>query len=396
MANEHIGRKQAIVLGLESTPGTAVSAAAWVPKMSGSFKPVYEKTMDQSAYGVIDQDYDSVVAKEMTMVDLEGIARDEYIGHFLYAALGTTYLCDLITITGQSGGTPARGDVVTSATDSWAGVIRKIVTISATTYYAVSTTSGTLTSSGSDLTNGTWTGGTWATQSGVYAHFFARANTNEHPAYTLYGSDPVGDDRAAYCLLDTLDVEAAVGEFVKLNASFKGKKLASTSSQSPSYSSENAFLAKYANVYFGDTESDLNGASATDLQRFKVSFQKNLMEIQNFGSVDVSSIHNQQFTVNGDMEAIYNANTLRDYVANSTKKAARLELVNTDATALSGSIYPSLYLDLARASFSEWDRSGDNDAIVTQTLGYSAEFDVSTSMTTEILLLNGRSTAYDA
>ena len=394
MANEHIGRKQAIGLGKESTSGTSVAVGTWIPKMSGTFKPVFEKTVDDSAYGVIDEIYDSVVAKNMTEVEVEGIARDEYIGDFLLAALGTADKCDIITITGESGGTPARGDVVSSVTDSWAGVLKKLFTVSATTYYAVSTTSGTLTSSGTDLTNGTWTGGTWAILSGVTGHFFSRLNTNSHPSYTIYGSDPIGDDLASYCMLDTLDLEASVGEFMKINAKFMGKKIESASSQSPSYTAETAFLAKYANVYFGDAESDLNGATAVDLQRFKVSIAKNLMDIQNFGSVDVDSFHNQQFNVSGDMEAIYNSNTLRDYVADSTKKACRLAVINTDATALSGAIYPSVYIDIARASFEEWDRSGDNNAIVTQTLGYSAEFDVSTAMSVEVLLLNGRSTAY--
>lgn len=394
MANEHIGRKQAIGLGVESTSGTAVAATNWIPKMTGQFKPVYTKAKDDSAYGVIDEVYDSQVVQSMTEVELEGIARDKYIGLFLKLGLGTNLLCKIITISGQSGGTPARGDVVTSATDTWAGVIRKIITRAATTYYIVSTTSGTLTSSGTDLTNGTWTGGTWAVSANAHAHFFSRLNTNAHPSATVYGSDPIGDDRAAYCMLDTLDIEASVGEYVKLSAMLKGKKLESTSAQSPSYTAENPFLAKHAALYLATTESGLNAASAVAVQRLKLSISKNLKEIQDLGTDDISSFHNQQFTVAGDLDAIYNANTLRDYVKDGTKRAARIEIINDEVSTLATNLYPQLVIDFARVSFEEWDRSGENNDIVTQTMGYSAEFDVTTAMAMEVVLINGQATAY--
>lgn len=391
---EHIGRKQALGFGRETTAGTGVNAALWFPKMSGVFKPVYEKAKDGSAYGVIDGVKDSEVTMETTEVSMQGIVRDEYIGHFMYAALGTYDKCQIITITGQSGGTPARGDSVSSATDSWAGTIKKIFIRGATTYYAVATTSGTLTSSGSDLTDGTWTGGTWAVISGVEGHFFSRLNTNAHPTYSLYGSDPIGDDRAVYGMLQSLDLEIAVGDYAKLTANWMAKKLASTSSQSPSYAEENAFLGRYGNVYFASDESGLNAASASVLQRFKLSIAKNLQTVQKLGDVDVNSIHNQVFGVTGDFEAIYTDNTLRDYVANTTKKAARLEMINTSATALATGIYPSLTIDIARGSFENWDRSDDNDALVSQTLGFEGEFDVDTAMTIEALILNDRATSY--
>ena len=399
MPNEHIGRKQAIGIAKESTPGTPVSAAAWIPKVSGEFKPVFEKAVDDSAYGVIDKNYDSQTVKDMTEVNVSGILRDDWLGYMLIAAMGQADLVQCATISGQSGGTPARGDVVTSATGSWQGTIKKILTIGGTTYYFLTEDSGTL-SDQTDATNGTWTGGTLtvSTFAAVKGHFFSRLNNNAHPAFTLYGSDPVGDDRASYCLMENLETEFQVGQFATFNANFKGKKLSSTSAQSPSYTSDNPFLAKHAAVKFGDAESDLNGATASTVQRFRVSIEKNLTDVQAFGDTDIASIHNQHFTISGDLEAIYNANTFRDYVANSTKKACRVEAVNSDATVIysngAASIYPSIYIDMARLSFEEWSRSNENDALVKQTMGFSGEFGTSEAMTLEILLLNTNATGY--
>ena len=48
-------------------------------------------------------------------------------------------------------------------------------------------------------------------------------------------------------MLDTLELEVVVGEFAKFTAKFMGKAQASTSSQTPSYTAEDPFLAKNAN-----------------------------------------------------------------------------------------------------------------------------------------------------
>lgn len=392
MAN-HIGRKQAIGLGKESVAGNAVAATAWIPKTVSDFVPKFEKAIDDSAYGVIDEVFDSQTTKNMTEINVEGILRDNWFGNLLLAALGQVTAVKIVTITGASGGSPARGDAISSVTGSWSGVIKKVVIIGGTTYYAVSTTTGTV-SNQSDVTNGTWTGGTLTIKTGVYGHFFQRLNTNAHPTFTIYGSDPVADERAAYCMLDSLEMEVAVGDFAKFKAMFKGKQLESTGAQSPVYTSDNPFLAKHASVYFAASESALNAATASEVQRFKIGIQKNVVDVQAFGDTDIASLHNQQFTISGDLDAIYSAVTYRDYVANSTKKAARLAVVNTDATALSTGIYPSIYIDMARLSFEEWTRSTDNNALVNQTMGFSGEFSVSDAMTIEVLLLNGNATGY--
>ncbi len=398
MSNEHIGRKQAIGIGKESTSGTGVAATAWIPKKQGSFKPKFEKAKDDSAYGVIDEIFDSQTVKNMTEVEVQGILRDNWLGNLLLGAMGQETLVFCMTLASIAGGTPARGDVVTHSTPSWSGIIKKIITIGAKDYYFCSTTSGTLTD-GKQIGNGTWTA-TITLQTGVKGHLFTRLNTNTHPSFTLYGSDPVASERAAYCMIDSFEVEFQVGDFAHFTSKFLGKKLESTGAQTPVYTQDNAFLAKYASVKFADTEALLNAASASVVQRFKLGINKNLVDVQAFGDTDIASIHNQQFTINGDLEALYNATTFRDYVANSTKKACRIQAMNTGATPLfvatptSDNVYPSIIIDMARLSFEEWSRSNENNGLVNQTMGFSGEFDVTTAMTLEVLLLNSNASAY--
>lgn len=390
MANEHIARLQSIGLGKETTAGTAVAATDWIPKMKGVFTPVVTKAKDESAYGTIDQLRDSVTVKQLTNVEIEGIARDQYIGNLLKAALGTAYITREMALTSVSG-TFQVGETVTGGTSSATGVIRRIEDSGDRLYVEVS--SGTFAASES-ITGGTSSAtATAAHDTGVYAHVFARLNTNNHPSYTLYGDDPVQDYRAAYCMLDTLDIEVEVGNFAKVMAKFTGKK-DSTTTSSPSFSTdENRFMAAHANVYFAADLDSLDGASATKMERVKVTIEKNLEDYQALGSDDADSIHNKQFYVSGDLTALFNSTTLRDYVTASTKKAMRIEVINTDAT-IGSAENPDLRIDIAQVSFEEWTRSDDNDGLVKQTMGFSAEFDIAEGESVAAVLLNTRSTVY--
>ncbi len=398
MSNEHIGRRQAIGIGKESTSGTPAAATAWMPKTGGSLKPVFESAVDNSAYGVIDENYGSQTVKNMTEVDIPGILCDGWTGNLFLGAMGMETLVYCATLATITGGTPARGDVVTHSSPAWNGTLKKIITIGAKDYFFFATNSGTLTD-GKTITNGTWSAVITLIPA-VKGHLFTRLNTNNHPSFTIYGSDPVGDNYAAYSMVDTLEVEFAVGDYAKFTSKFKGKKLVTASTQSPVYTADNPFLAKHAEVRFATNEAALNAATAGNVQRFKITIAKNVTDIQAFGDTDVASLHNQQFNIAGDLEAIYNSTTFQNYVANSTKKACRLSAINDDVAALftasptSDNIYPSIYIDMARLSFKEWSRSDDNNALVTQTMGFSGEFDVSTAMTLEILLLNSTAAAY--
>ena len=173
-----------------------------------------------------------------------------------------------------------------------------------------------------------------------------------------------------------------------------GKKLVTTTAQSPSYTDGNAFLAKYTNVYFAADEASLNAASAVCMQSFNLNINKNLADTQCFGSADIDSIHNQQFTIDGDLEALYDSITLRDYVVNSTKKSCRVAMINTGATALVSGIYPSMYVDMSKLGFKEWTKSDDLNAITKQTMGFTGQYKSSDLMSLEILLLNSYASSY--
>lgn len=392
MANEHIGRLEQIGLGLESTPGTGVAPTVWLPKVSAEFNPVSEKAVDDSAYGVIDEVFDSITVKNMTEINFQGIFRDTNLGLLLFATMGLTYVTVELTLSGISGGTPAVGDSVSVVSPAMTGTLRYI----AGGKYYVEVATGTLleTSNTETLTDGVWSGTISLIDDDVYTHVFSRLNTNNPPALSVTGHDPVDIIRATYGIVDSLEIEAATANFVTYNATLKAKKIEATTG-TPVYTADNAFLGKQSTVKFNATFAGLDGASAVELSRIKVNINKNVIDYQALGSDDVDSLHNQQFNVSGDLEALFNSETFRDYMIDSTKQAMRIEITNTDVT-IGTSGNPKLQIDVARQSFKDWGRSTDNNGLVTQSMGFDGEFDVSEAMTVTILLTNAQATAYDA
>lgn len=388
MANEHIARLEKIGLGKESVSGTPVSATYWIPKVSGKFEPEFDKAKDQSAYGVIDETFDSKTVAERTKVELSGIARDVMLGHLLMATFGQDTVCLFGTRSGGSG-TFTIGETVTGGTSSATGVVRRK---DGTTEMLISVTSGTF-QTGETITGGTSSAtGALAFDSGVRAHLFERLNTNAHPSYTLYGKSDVADNRAAYGMIESLELEMVVKEMMKFSSTWVANKKASTSS-SPSFVEDNEWLSAHASLKLASAVSGLQAASVTAVHRFRATVAKNVEDYQAFGSLDIASRHNRQFTVDGEIEAIFNSETLQDLVSDSTKRAMRFEVTNTDKT-IGSSSNPRLRLDFARCSFESWSQSDDNNALVMQTIGFDGEFDATESNTVVAVLVCDQTTTF--
>ena len=376
-----IGRLSAIWLGKETTRWTAVSAQVWIAKESGVLNPTIEIATDESSYWVIDGTYDSFTTKNASNLTLQGVVKDDSIGYLFLWALGKA--TKLYCVTGTpSGWTPKRWDIT-----SWNNaVLKKIITVWTTNYYFFDK------SVSWSITNWTWT--MTATAVSVDAHFFEVLQNNYHPSFTLYDDDPIAWSYAPYCMVNTFEISCEVSDYMKFNVAFMWKQMQSASAQTPAYSSEAPFTASMAWVRFANDESGLNSASEQCVQNFRLAINKNLTDIQCFGSTDVTDIYNQQFGIEWDFEAIYESTTLRDYVLNSQKKAVRFYAVNNNAQALATWIYPSIYIDLMKVSFTEWTKTDSNDEIIKQTMWYTGQYSNDDATSIEILLLNSNSVWY--
>lgn len=379
MSDAFIWRKSAIWLWIETTRWTAVAPVAWLPKTAWVLNPTTESATDDSWYGVIDETYDSFTTKNKSGISLQGMVKNDSIWYLFELALWSYEKLKVFTWT-VSWWTPKRWDAVSG------GVLRKILKIAWTTYYCFDWTVSAWT-----ITNWTWSlSATAFTDFAV--HMFSRLNSNTHPSATIYDIDPVASSYAPFCMINSFELSCEVADYMKYSAEFQWKQMQAVSGWSeptPAYSDEPAFTASMAGVRFADSEADLNDASEICMQSFRVSINKNLTDVQCFGSTDVDSLYNQQFGVEWDCEALFDDTSLRDYALNSNKKAVRFYAENSTAWDFS-----AVYVDLFKVGLNDWTKSDANNEIVKQTMWFTWQYSNDDGASIEIVLINGNTDWY--
>lgn len=324
---KEIWRLASFGLGIETTSGTAVSATNWIPTDDFSLSPMVEKSVDDNAFGIIDEISGSAVQKETSELSASGIARSNTIGYLLKLALGTAGSASLV-------------------------------------------------------------------ETGVYSHAFSRLNSNTHPSATVYMNKGNTDERAPYAMIDSLELSATIGEFVKFSASMKWGKIEDTTS-SPTFltgTADEAFRASKVTIKTASDISGLSGASAVPMQNIKFTIAKNINPVFKLGSTTIDAQVNQQFGVTGDFEVIYDANTYRDYFTANTKRAIQIEIEG--ATLIGATKYNKLTIQLAQVHLESWERSTGNNDLVTETIGFVGEYSFGDTQTMNISLQNTKSANY--
>lgn len=379
MSDAFIGRQSAIWLWIEATRWTQVSPQIRIPKTSWVLSPTTESATDDSWYWVIDEVFDTFTTKNFSWLSLEWIVRNDFIWYLLKLALWDYTKLKVFTWT-VSWWTPKRWDTV-----SW-WTLKKVLKIWTTTYYCFDWTVSAWT-----ITNWTWTL-TATAFNDFTVHLFSRKNSNVHPSATLYDIDPVASSYAPFCMLNTFELSCEVADYMKFSAEFQWKQMqaiASWSEPTPAYADEPAFTASMAWVRFADDEAWLNSATEVCMQNFRISINKNLTDIQCFGSTDVDWLYNQQFGIEWDFEALYDDTTLRDMALNSTKKALRLYAENS-----SDSDFSAIYVDLFKVWLNEWTKTDNNNELTKQTMWFTWQYSNDDSASIEIILINGNTSWY--
>lgn len=231
-------------------------------------------------------------------------------------------------------------------------------------------------------------------ETGVYLHAFTRLNTNNHPTATVYRNSATQDERAPFHILESFEINAQVGEYLKFKTQLKGGKIESAT-YAPSYltgTNDEQFKCVKAVIKIADDISGLAAASATELTGINLMIKKNSKGVFVLGSRTLAANHNQQFGVGGDITAMYKDNVLRDFATGNTKKA--IQITVTGETLIGATKYNELVIQLAKASFEDWDRSDGLDDLMSQNFGFIGEYDFTNTQSMNITLQNVKSTGY--
>lgn len=226
-------------------------------------------------------------------------------------------------------------------------------------------------------------------QSTVYTHAFSVLQSAQHPSLTLFLDDPNQDYKYPLAVLDTLEIDATVGAFAKFTAGFRSKA-GETATLSPSYVEENGFLPQHITLKYADDEDDLDSGTEVSVRSVKVSIAKNVEDDRKLGSLAQADILNRQFSVEGTIEMVFDANTFKTFMLGDTAKAVRLQLTNSDVT-IGSSLHPQITIDMAKVKFSSFEKTYDSNETVIATVNFKAFYSTTESEMITVELVNTQS-----
>lgn len=320
-----IGRRIQVGIAKETTRGTAESSATyWAPFSEAEVVDKDEKVIADPSRGIIEDSEGQEIVSQWAEASITAPLTDKHFGLILLAAFG-----------GLSTGDNADSDA------------------------------------------------------SVKDHAFTVSQSAQHQALTLFLDDPIGGQDYSHALgvLNSLEISYERNQFVQYVANFMAKKGA-TATLSPASTSESRFLPQHLSLKLASNLSGLDAATAIPVKSLKINIEKNVEKDDVLGSLAPADFLNKQFTVTGELEAIWqNESDFKTAALAGTAKAMRIDLVNTGVT-IGNSANPRFKLDLAKVIFSEFSNPIRVNDVMMQTLTFKASYSISDSSMISALLTN--------
>lgn len=211
----------------------------------------------------------------------------------------------------------------------------------------------------------------------AYTHAFSLANNNQHQSLSLLVSDSNTTELYKLAMLDSLEINAELDEIVKYTASFMGKQAVTSSASMPSYAAENKFTKKHLGIKIAANLAGLDAASTIAVKSLTLTISKNVVLDDVLGTAEPEDILNRQISIEGELTLNYEAETYKNYMKDDTQRAMEIKLTNTDAVVGGGSTRPSLTMRFPKVDFFDWEPDYALEDIVTQTISFKANRDIS-------------------
>ena len=233
-----------------------------------------------------------------------------------------------------------------------------------------------------------------ATHSGettVYDHTFSVAETAQHQSLSFYIHDPMsGQDYAhANGMVDKLELNYELGKFVTFNATLKAKSGTTESTYTVSNVTENHFVPQYATFGYASAYSGLSSPTLVKIKSAKLTFTQNVEEQMVLGSLDPADFLNKEFSVEGQIEAIWeNEADFKTAFMGPTYQALQLNLVNSDVSIGVVPSNPTLTIQFAKVIYTDLGRPIKVGDLIYQTVKFKAVYSVTDSLMLNIVLTN--------
>jgi hypothetical protein len=197
---------------------------------------------------------------------------------------------------------------------------------------------------------------------------FTLAENITHPTLSVFVKDGAHQKVHNSGVVNTLEITASTDDYVRYTANIIAKDEASNAS-SPSYSTEYDFIGKDITIKTASSEAGLAGASAIKIKNVSIKYDTGAISDFNFGSQN-PDIYNAKMSIEGTFEKNMVDTTYKDLFQANT--AVYMQIMIEGEAVLAGSNKPSYKLVMNKVQVTDWNRQGDADGLVTETVTFKA------------------------
>jgi len=226
----------------------------------------------------------------------------------------------------------------------------------------------------------------------VYSHVFNILQSITHPTLSLFAKDgSIQQSVFNNGMISTLDINAVVDDYLKFTSNFMAKE-AAANADAPSYDTEYDFIGRDITLKIADTEAGLVAADAICIKEFGISYDTGLISDNCLGSYTPDDIYNAKMSIEGTITKNFIDETFKDLNLSDTDKY--MEITIEGAADIGSGNNPSITILLNKVRVMNWERSGDNDSLVTENIEFKAFYNETDSKASQITLQN-LTTEYD-
>ena len=220
----------------------------------------------------------------------------------------------------------------------------------------------------------------------AFSHVFNLKQNIQHQSLTLFAKDgSVQQSVYANAMISSLEISAAIDDYVRFTASFIASTSASNS-DTPSYDTEYDWIARDITVKLAETAGGLTGASAVKAKSLSVSFDQGLIRDHVVGSRNADDVYNAKMMIEGSMTLNFTDETFKDYYLGDDDLYMSITLAG-EADLGSGD-NPTLEILLNKVQFQDWNRDGAASDLITQEVNFRAFYNAADQKQSQVTLQN--------
>lgn len=225
----------------------------------------------------------------------------------------------------------------------------------------------------------------------VYDHTFTESQSNTSQSLAIVRLTPNDQTNYVNAMVGSLAIEAKAGDFVRHTTNFTAFPGITGTGATSAFVAENEFKAKHVTALLATDVAGLSAATAIPVASFTLTINKNLDPYYIIGQDGPSEIFSQNVEVTGEFVLRYTANTYFTQRFANTKQAMQLAIVNSDVT-IGDAANPGVVFTMPAVFLNDFKPDQGIDGMVTQTISFTATYDLSAAYAINAVLTNTATT----